>query len=107
MSQWPHKKSQHEVKVLKAEGHSLVATSSALKIVKQLFKSATEDFTKIELANTTIQVKGKGHLSMTELDTIGAQCDNIWKYDKALCEYVKNLVSTSMLPQVPDAMPAV
>ena len=91
--------------VAKAEPHPLVKTSEPLKLIKNFFALAAAEFAEIENLNTQIQVHGKGYLSKDDLAKAEKRCENLWKHDKALVEYIKTIKHTSLLPVLPTTVP--
>ena len=83
----------------------MCANSGPLIAVKSLFKQADDEYLEIDKTNKTIQVKGRGYLSTSELEATNQRIETIWKRDKALVEYIKSLKSLSALPILP-AQPA-
>ena len=79
--------------------------SGPMLAVKSLFQQAEDTYQKIEKTNKTIQVKGRGYLSTSELDATNLRIEAIWRHDKALVEYIKSLKNLSALPILP-AQPA-
>ena len=63
---------------------------------------AATEFSEIEKVNTQIQVQGKGFLPKQELEKAEKRCENIWKHDKALVDYIKAIKTTSTLPVFPS-----
>ena len=103
--QWPVKKQKFEVNVAKAEAHPMCANSGPLLAVKSLFKQADDTYLEIDKTNKTIQVKGRGYLSTSELNATNLQIEAMWRHDKALTEYIKSLKSLRALP-ILQAQPA-
>ena len=99
--QWPVKKQKHEVDVAKAEAHPMCANSGPLAAVRSLIGQADDEYLEIDKTNKTIQVKGRGYLSTSELDATNLRIESIWNHDKALGEYIKSLMSLSALPILP------
>ena len=83
----------------------MCVNSELLIAVRSLFKQADTEFTEIDKTNKTIQIKGRGYLSTSELEATNKRIETIWKHDKALVEYIKSLKSLSALPILP-AQPA-
>ena len=83
----------------------MCANSGPLLVVKSLLKQADDEYLEIDKTNKTIQVKGRGYLSTSELGVTNLRIEAIWKHDKALGEYIKSLKSLSALPILP-AQPA-
>ena len=72
-----------------------------LQQVKKILLRCRHEYTEIEKVNTAIQVNGRGFHSQFELETVKTVCELIWKYNKALAEYLKALKSNAALPIVP------
>ena len=89
-------KSKHDISIAKAKDHPLCG-----QLVHQLhglLKFIDERFKKVDDANTTIHVKGRGFLSHTDLEAAKDNCEKIWQGHKDVETVVKALEGLAKLP---------
>ena len=98
-SEWPKNKSRHEISLAKAENHPLCG--QVIHNMKALMAHAEVNFKKVEATYKSMEVKGKGYHSMTELQAASKVCEELYQQNKDLQELVKALDSLSKL-QVPQ-----
>ena len=101
VSQWPSKKRDYEIEIEKGDGHPLCANSEPLKEAKHLVATAAAEYAEIEKANKTMQVKGRHHLSIQQLEIITERCAKIWRCNKALEDYKKAIKAMVAIPYDP------
>ena len=87
MSEWPRFKAKHDVAIARAVGNNLAnaicdKTLSLLSDAEQDFKHITDRF-------TSIQSKGKGYLSLTDLEAIHEKIETVFRINKEVQECIK------------------
>ena len=66
-------KSKHDTSIAKAKDHPLCG--QLINQLQALLKLIDERYKKVEAANTSIQVKGRGFLSHTDLEAAKDNCE--------------------------------
>ena len=70
------------------------------QMVKDLLKECATEFAEIEKTLTSMDVRGRGYLSIKDLKTAEERCERLWRNNKALDIYLSVLKTMSSLPWI-------
>ena len=101
IAEWPKNKSRHEISLAKADSHPLC--KEVVNNTKTVLGAADATFKKLENTYKQMEVKGKGFLSMKQLEESGELCESVWKQNRDIVEMVKALDQLSKLPAKPSS----
>ena len=76
----------------------MVKDGDTWKATKAVLDECHNHFQYIEKHNTAIQVNGRGFLSTKDLEACKETCEELWRNNKDLDEYVKGLKTLAQLP---------
>ena len=93
-------KSRHEISLEKAKSHPLC--NGLVNNTRTVLVAADATFKTLEIAYKQMEVKGKGFLSMVQLEDFGVKCEEVWKQNKEIIDMVKALDQLSKLPVRPS-----
>ena len=102
VGQWPGLQKRHELTVLKVQDHPMVKGGMPLQEVQRMLVMCSKKFDQIEKVHLEMQLKGRGFHSMEQLENTQKSCEDIWKLDKSIMSYMKQLNTNAALPIVPD-----
>ena len=94
--EWPKMKTKHDISIAKAKDHPLCG--QLISQLQALLKFIDERYKKVEAANTTMQVKGRGFLSQSELETAKDNCEKNWLQHKDVETVIKALEGLVRIP---------
>ena len=96
IAEFPKHKSRHDISLAKAENHPLCR--EVVINTKTVLTAAETTFKKLESTYKSMEVKGKGFLSMKQLEECGEDCEAVWKQNKEIVDMVKALDHLLKLP---------
>ena len=98
MSEWPRFRAKHDVAIAKAVGNSLA--KPLCEKTQNLLNQAEADFKHITDQFTSIQVRGKGFLSKTALETVQEKIETVFRINKEVQECIKaiNMICAATAP---------
>ena len=101
VGQWPGLQQKHELTVLKVQDHPMVKGGMPLQEVQRMLVMCNKKFDQVEKVHLEMQLKGRGFHSMEQLENTQKACEDIWKLDKSIQAYMRQLNTNAALPVVP------
>ena len=94
--EFPKHKQKHSISIMKVETHPLC--QEVIVNMNTLMKDAEAKLAALSTTHTSIEVKGKGFLSLAQLEEGMENCEALWKLNKDITEMVKALDSLAKIP---------